>query len=242
MATDMTTTKTSTPLPEIVSQEEWDRARAALLLKEKAHMKANDALSAERRRLPAVEITKPYLFDSAEGKVSLLDLFEGRSQLLVYNFMFAPDWDEGCVGCSMLVDHMGPVAHLQARDVSRVLVSRAPLPKLLAYKERMGWSERWVSSWESDFNYDFGGTTDEGEDGKLNVFLRDGERIFRTYDVTNRGTEPLVSVFRYLDATPYGRQEQWEDAPEGWPKMEPNFWWQRHDAYEHAKASGGGCH
>jgi predicted dithiol-disulfide oxidoreductase (DUF899 family) len=241
MATQMTTTGISRPLPEIVSQEEWDRAREALLLKEKALMKANDALSAERRRLPAVEITKPYLFDSTEGKVSLLDLFEGRSQLLVYNFMFAPEWDEGCVGCSLLVDHMGPVAHVQARDVSRVLVSRAPLPKLLAYKERMDWSERWVSSYESDFNYDFGGTTDEGEDGKLNVFLRDGERIFRTYDVTNRGTEPLVSVFRYLDATPYGRQEQWEDAPEGWPKMEPNFWWQRHDAYEHSPASGS-CH
>jgi predicted dithiol-disulfide oxidoreductase (DUF899 family) len=241
MATQLTTSR-STPLPETVSQEEWERAREAFLVKEKALMKANDALSAERRRLPAVEITKPYEFDSSEGKVSLLDLFEGHSQLIVYNFMYDPDWDEGCVGCSLLVDHMGPVVHLQARGVSRVLVSRAPLPKLLAYKQRMGWSERWVSSHESDFNYDFGGTTEGGEDGKFNVFLRDGERIFRTYDVTNRGTEPFVSVFRYLDVTPYGRQEQWEDAPANWPKMEPDFWWQRHDAYEHSPSSGECCH
>jgi predicted dithiol-disulfide oxidoreductase (DUF899 family) len=232
---------TSLPIPEIVSREEWSKAREALLVKEKAHMKAGDALAAERRRLPAVEITKEYLFDSTEGKVSLLDLFEGRSQLIVYNFMFAPGDGQGCVGCSMTVDHMGPVAHLNARNTSTVLVSRAPLAELLAYRERMGWEFKWVSAFESDFNQDFGATQDDGEHHMHNIFLRSGDRVFHTNVVEHRGTETFVSTFKYLDLTPYGRQEEWEESPAGWPQTELYSWWNRHDEYEHSPAPES-CH
>ena len=237
MATEVRTT-----LPEIVSAEEWKVARAALLVKEKALMKATDALSAERRRLPMVEITTPYVFASADGPVSLLDLFEGRSQLVLYHFMYAPDWPEGCVGCSMVLDHMGPDEHLHARDTSRAIVSLAPLPQLLAYKQRMGWDQTWVSSFGTTFNVDFEASTADGEDGLISIFLRDGDRIFRTNNITNRGTETFVTVFKYLDLTPYGRQEEWEDAPDGRPKT-PGFWWKRHDEYEPtAEAKGSSCH
>jgi predicted dithiol-disulfide oxidoreductase (DUF899 family) len=237
MATEVRST-----LPEIVSLDEWKAAREALLVKEKAHMKAADAISAERRRLPMVEITTPYTLQSPEGPVSLLDLFEGRSQLIVYHFMYDPAWDEGCVGCSMLVDHMGPDQHLHARDTTRVLVSRAPLDKIVAYKQRMGWDQKWVSSFGTSFNQDFEATTADGEDGLVSVFLHDGERIFRTNTITNRGTETFVSVFKYLDLTPFGRQEMWEDAPEGRPKS-PEFWWKRHDEYEPTnKATSDCCH
>jgi predicted dithiol-disulfide oxidoreductase (DUF899 family) len=226
---------TRAALPRIVSVDEWKAAREALLVKEKAYMKEGDALAAERRRLPMVEITTPYEFDSTEGKVTLLDLFEGRSQLIVYHFMFAPGDGEGCPGCSMLADHMGPIQHLNARDTSRVLVSRAPLEELLPYRERMGWSERWVSSYESTFNKDFGATQDDGEHHMISVLLRDGDRIFRTNQVEARGAETFVSTFKYLDLTPYGRQEVWEDSPAGWPQTELYSWWKRHDQYE-AKA------
>jgi predicted dithiol-disulfide oxidoreductase (DUF899 family) len=237
-----TTTPASTALPPVVSRQEWQRQRDAFLVKEKAHMRAGDALMAERRRLPAVEVTKSYTFDSTGGKVSLLDLFEGRSQLIVYNFMFAPGDGVGCTGCSMVADYMGPDAHLNARDVSRVLISHAPLPELLAYQQRMGWKQRWVSSFESDFNRDFHATTDEGEDGRFNVFLRDGDRILHTHDITNRGTESFVTVFTYLDLAPYGRQEFQEDSPAGWPQSEPFSWWRRHDEYEDASPEAVCCH
>ncbi len=223
---------TKTALPRIVSADEWKAARAALLVKEKAYMKEGDSLAAERRRLPMFEITTPYEFDSTEGKVTLLDLFQDRSQLIIYHFMFAPGDGEGCPGCSMVTDHMGPVQHLNARDTSRVLVSRAPLEELLHYKERMGWSERWVSSFGSTFNEDFGSTQDDGEHHLISVLLRDGDRIFRTNQVEARGAETFVSTFKYLDLTPYGRQEYWEDSPAGWPQTELYSWWKRHDQYE----------
>jgi predicted dithiol-disulfide oxidoreductase (DUF899 family) len=222
---------TSTPLPKIVSRAEWRAAREALLIKEKKTTRALDALAAERRRLPMVRIEKDYVFDGPDGKTSLPDLFDGRRQLILYHFMFDPAWDEGCPGCSMVVDNMGHPAHLYARDISRALVSRAPLTKIESYKKRMGWSEPWFSSFDSDFNHDFGVTTDEGETFGLSVFLRDGDRIYQTYFTDGRGVEHLGSNWTYLDLMPLGRQEDWEDSPEGWPQTPPYEWWRRHDRY-----------
>jgi predicted dithiol-disulfide oxidoreductase (DUF899 family) len=230
-------------LPPVVSETEWQAAREALLAKEKEATRARDALAAERRRLPRVRIEKAYAFDRSGGKVALPDLFEGRRQLLLYHFMFGPNQDAGCDGCSMFVDQIGHLAHLHARDTSFVLVSRAPIEKIVAYKERMGWAIPWVSSFESDFNVDFGvgpeipqeGVYQDGESFGLSVFLRDGDDVFRTYFTTHRGTEALGSVWTFLDLTPFGRQEEWEDSPEGYPHTKPYEWWRRHDEYEDAR-------
>ena len=224
-----------TNLPKIVSREEWQRARDQLLIKEKAATKARDALNAERRRLPMVRIEKDYVFEGPNGKVRLLDLFEGRRQLIVYHFMFAPGvggWPTaGCPGCSMVVDHIGPLEHLHARDTSLVLVSLGPLAALEAYKQRMGWKVPWVSSAGTSFNADFGLSTDEGETFGLSCFLRDGEAIYHTYFTNQRGIEVVVSSFTLLDWTVLGRQETWEDSPPGWPQTAPYEWWERHDEY-----------
>ncbi len=218
-------------LPPIVTVEEWQDARDALLVKEMELTRAGDALNAERRQLPMVKIDKKYVFEGPNGPVSLLDLFEGRRQLILYNFMYTPDDEAPCTGCSMLVDNFGHPAHLHARDTSRVLVSRAPLEKLRAVQTRMGWRTPWYSSFGSDFNYDFGASTDEGETFALNVFLRDGENVYRTYSTNARGAEHLGSNWTYLDLTPFGRQENWENSPEGWPQSEPYVWWRYHDSY-----------
>ncbi len=226
-------------LPEVVSQTEWQAAHEELLAKEKAAMRANDALAAERRRQPMVRIDKDYVFEGPDGDVSLLDLFEGRRQLIVYHFMFGPGahgWpDAGCPGCSMYVDNLGNIAHLEARDTSFALISIAPLEKIEAYRERMGWDLPWVSSAGSDFNQDFGRTTDRGEMFGLSVFLRDGDSIFRTYFTSWRGVEALGTIWSLLDITPFGRQEAWEDSPEGRPQSPPYEWWRRHDEYEPAQ-------
>ena len=226
-------------LPEVVSQTEWQAAHEELLAKEKAAMRANDALAAERRRQPMVRIDKDYVFEGPDGDVSLLDLFEGRRQLIVYHFMFGPGahgWpDAGCPGCSMFVDNLGNIAHLEARDTSFALVSIAPLERIEAYRERMGWDLPWVSSAGSDFNQDFGRTTDRGEMFGLSVFLRDGDSIFRTYFTSWRGVEALGTIWSLLDVTPFGRQEAWEDSPEGRPQSPPYEWWRRHDEYEPAQ-------
>ena len=224
--------KSKIALPRIVSRDEWLAAHEAFLAKEKEFTRQRDALNAERRRLPMVKIEKEYVFEGPEGEASLLDLFEGRRQLILYHFMFDPDWDEGCDGCSMVVDNMGHPAHLHARDTSRVLVSRAPLEKIERYKARMGWTIPWYSSFNSDFNTDFEVTTDEGETFGLSVFLRDGDDIFQTYFTNGRGVEYLGSNWSYLDLTPFGRQEAWEDSPAGWPQTPPYGWWRRHDQYE----------
>jgi predicted dithiol-disulfide oxidoreductase (DUF899 family) len=224
-------------LPTIVSQADWDTARQALLTKEKQMTRARDALAAERRRLPMVRIEKSYEFDGPKGKVSLLDLFDGRSQLLVYHFMFAPGvegWPTaGCPGCSMFTDNIGQftLTHLAARDVSFALVSRAPFPALDAYKKRMSWTHRWVSSAANTFNVDLGVTVPDGELFGLSVFLRNGSDIYRTYFTTARGVEALGSVWTFLDLTPFGRQEEWEDTPEVRPQSPPYQWWRRHDEY-----------
>jgi predicted dithiol-disulfide oxidoreductase (DUF899 family) len=223
-------------LPQVVSPAEWQLARERLLVKEKQATRASDALAAERRRLPMVAIEKPYSFDGPDGSASLLDLFEGRRQLILYHFMFAPDvggWPTaGCPGCSFFVDQVGHLAHLHARDVSFVLVSRAPLEQLEAYKQRMGWNVPWFSSAGSDFNADFGATRENGEIFGLSVFVRDGERIFRTYFTSGRGVEALGSTQGFLDITPFGRQEEWEDSPAGWPQKPTYSSTRRHDEYE----------
>ena len=223
-------------LPEVVSEAEWQAAREKLLAKEKAATRARDTLAAERRRLPMVPIEKEYVFEGPNGKATLLDLFEGRRQLLVYHFMFAPGvegWPEaGCDGCSMVVDGVGHLAHLHARDTSFALVSRAPLANIESYRRRMGWTLPWFSSAGSDFNVDFGVTTERGEIFGLSVFLRDGDRVFRTYFTSGRGVEALGSVWTFLDLTPLGRQEDWEDSPPGWPQTPRYGWWRRHDEYD----------
>jgi len=207
-----------------------------MLAMEKQATRARDALAAERRRQPMVRIEKDYLFDGPHGKLRLLDLFEGRRQLLVYHFMFAPDvhgWpDAGCPGCSMFVDNLGHPSHLHARDTSLALVSRAPLANIERYRHRMGWERPWYSSDGSDFNRDMGATNDQGEVPGLSVFLRDGDEVFRTYFVSARGLEPVGTVWTLLDLTPYGRQETWEASPAGWPQTEPYQWWRRHDEYD----------
>ena len=227
-------------LPTVVTAEEWQVARDVLLVKEKEATRARDALAAERRRLPRVRIDRDYVFDRPAGKATLLDLFEGRGQLLLYHFMFGPNQEAGCDGCSMFVDQIGHLAHLHARDTSFALVSRAPIEKLEAYRKRMGWTIPWYSSFESDFNVDFGvgpatpqeGVYQDGESFGLSVFLRDGEDIYRTYFTTARGAEALGSVWTFLDLTPLGRQEEWEDSPEGYPQTKPYQWWRRHDEYD----------
>jgi predicted dithiol-disulfide oxidoreductase (DUF899 family) len=222
-------------LPAIVSEAEWQAAHEALLAKEKAATRARDALAAERRRQPMVKIEKRYVFEGPRGNASLLDLFEGRRQLIVYHFMFAPGvegWpDAGCPGCTFFVDQIGHLSHLHARDVSFALVSLAPSAKLSAYQKRMGWNVPWYSSAGTDFNRDLGVTTDRGESFGLSVFLRDGDSIYRTYFTSGRGVEALGSTWTFLDLAPYGRQEAWEDSPPGWPQSPPYVWWNRHDEY-----------
>ncbi len=219
----------------IVSPTEWDAARQELLVKEKAATQARDALAAERRRLPMVRIDKDYVFQGPDGQANLLDLFEGRRQLIIYHFMFAPSVDgwpaAGCPGCSFFVDQIGHLAHLHARNTSFALVSRAPLANIQRYKKRMGWSVPWFSSSDNDFNVDFGLTTDAGETFGLSVFLRDRKRVFRTYFTAGRGVEALGSTWTFLDLTPFGRQEDWEDSPKGSPQSSPYVWWRRHDEY-----------
>ncbi|MDQ4019937.1 MAG: DUF899 domain-containing protein [Actinomycetota bacterium] len=223
-------------LPPVVSRAEWQTALAALRAKEKEATRARDALAAERRRIPRVRIDKDYVFEGPEGDATLPDLFDARRQLILYHFMFAPGvdgWpDAGCDGCSMFVDQIGHLAHLHARDTSLVLVSRAPLANLERYRKRMGWTIPWFSSAGSDFNADFGVTTDEGETFGLSVFLREGDDVYRTYFTTGRGVEALGSVWTFLDLTPLGRQEDWEDSPAGYPQTAPYEWWRRHDEYE----------
>ncbi|MDQ6772183.1 MAG: DUF899 domain-containing protein [Candidatus Dormibacteraeota bacterium] len=216
--------------PQVASRDEWLVARRELLAKEKEASRARDALSAERRRLPMMRIDKDYVFEGPGGRATLGDLFDGRRQLITYHFMFDPSWDEGCNACSFLVDNIGHLAHLHARDTSLALVSRAPLASIEAHKARMGWTFPWYSSFGSDFNYDFNVTSDEkvapieynyrdraaleqagqtyalsGEQPGLSVFFRDSGSVFHTYSVYSRGLDMLLGTYHYLDLTPLGR-------------------------------------
>ena len=231
------------PAPPVVSPQEWRAQRVALLEQEKELTRQMDRVNAARRRLPMVKVTKQYLLDGPQGKVSLLDLFAGRRQLIIYHFMFDPEWEKGCPGCTGLVNAMGDLSMLNERDTTFALVSRAPLPKLQAYKAAKGWNRDWYSSFGSDFNYDFHATLDEskapaeynyrskedmerlnlpyplkGEQHGFSVFFRVGDNIFHTYSTYGRGAESLTDSYALLDRTPYGRQEDFEDSPAGWPQ------------------------
>jgi predicted dithiol-disulfide oxidoreductase (DUF899 family) len=225
-------------LPPVVSEAEWQAAIEEVRTKEKALTREHDALAALRRRLPRVRIEREYVFQGPDGQARLLDLFEGRRQLILYHFMFAPGvdgWpDAGCDGCSMVADQLPHLAHLRARDTSFAMVSLAPIEKIEGYRERMGWEIPWYSSAGTEFNRDFGVTTDEYEVFGLSVFIREGDEIFRTYSTGGRGVETLGTVWTLLDLTPLGRQEDWEDSPEGYPQTPPYGWWRRHDEYEPA--------
>jgi predicted dithiol-disulfide oxidoreductase (DUF899 family) len=231
--------------PKIVSREEWLTERKALLADEKELTKHLDRINAKRRRLPMVKIDKEYVFEGADGKATLLNLFEDRRQLIVYHFMFDPTWEKGCVGCTGLVNALGDLTMLNERDTTFVLISRAPLEKLERYKAQQGWNLHWFSSFENGFNYDFHVTLDEsvmpiqynyrdrseleqkkhnephflkGEFHGLSVFFRLNDNIFHTYSTYARGCEGLTDSYHLLDVTPYGRQEDFEDSPAGWPQ------------------------
>ena len=213
---------------KVVTREEWTNARKELLAREKEWTHLRDKLSAERRDLPWVKVDKRYVFDTPNGKKSLAELFNGRSQLVIYHFMFGPEWQEGCPSCSFVSDHMdGALPHLAARDVTITMVSRAPLAKIEAFKRRMGWRFKWVASYGTDFNRDFrvSFTKEEKTNGKvdynyvmqefpsdeapgLSVFYKDAKGdIYHTYSTYGRGLEPLVGTYTILDLVPKGRDE-----------------------------------
>ena len=220
--------------PQIVTMEEWQAERAVLLEHEKEETHRLDALAAERRRLPMVRIERDYVFEGPDGPVRFPELFEGRNQLVLYHFMFAPGTTEPCSGCSGVPTTSANLTHLHQRDTTFALMSRAPRDELVSYQERMGWEHlTWYSSFANTFNRDFGLTTDRGETFSLRAYLRDGDDVFLTYATQGRGVDRMRLDLNLLDITAYGRQEEWEDSPEGWPQT-PVGWWRRHDEYEGA--------
>lgn len=254
MATRTLVNGTAAKSHQVVSQEEWVAARKELLRKEKEFTRQRDELSRQRRELPWVKVEKNYVFDGPKGKTTLADLFEGRSQLIIYHFMFGPEWQEGCPSCSFLADHFNSfIVHLNARDVSMAAVSRAPLEKLQTFEKRMGWSFNWLSSFGNDFNRDFhvSFSKDEMAKGKvyynfattefpsdeapgLSVFYKNpaGE-IFHTYSTYARGLDILVGAYNFLDTAPKGRDEEGLSFSMAWVR--------HHDKYEHVKGPAGSC-
>ena len=216
--------------PPVVSREEWDAALEQMLVKEKELTRARDALAAERRRMPWLAVEKQYAFEGPEGSATLLDLFGGRRQLIVYRFFYDPGMERfpeaGCYGCSFLADQVAHVAHLKARATTLAFASRAPQPDIARWKARMGWDIPWYTITD-DFDADFG--VDEWHG--TNAFIRDGDAVYRTYFVNNRGDEAMGSTWAYLDLTALGRQETWEDSPEGYPQTPPYEWWNLHNEY-----------
>jgi predicted dithiol-disulfide oxidoreductase (DUF899 family) len=229
--------------PEIVDRDQWLTARRSLLTREKELTRAQDALNADRRRMPMVRVEKDYRFTGPDGDVGLLDLFDGHDQLVLQHFMFDPAWDSGCTSCTAMADDLsdGARAHLASRSTAFAAVSRAPYPKLAEYKSTRGWSFPWFSSYGSDFNYDFHVSLDPsitptsynfrsgdefaaageewlidyvGEQPGVSAFLREGDEIFHTYAVYSRGVEVMMHAYRLLDITALGRQEGWEE-PKG---------------------------
>lgn len=216
--------------PPVVGAQEWEAARERLLVQEKEHTRAGDALAAQRRRMPWLEITKDYAFEGPDGPTGLAGLFGGRRQLIVYRAFFEPGvhgWpDHACPGCSMIADHIARLAHVNARDTTLAFASRAPQPDIARLKAAMGWTMPWYTMTD-DFDADFG--VDEWHG--TNMFISSGNRVFRTYFINNRGDEALGTTWSMLDLTPLGRQEEWEDSPAGYPQTPPYAWWRWHDAY-----------
>jgi predicted dithiol-disulfide oxidoreductase (DUF899 family) len=237
---------------KIVSQDQWLGARKTLLAREKEHTRARDALSRQRRELPWVKVEKPYVFEGPRGKETLADLFGGRSQLIVYHFMFGPGWAEGCPSCSLLSDHIdASTVHLAQRDVTLLAVSRATYPEIAAFKQRMGWHFKWVSSHGSDFNrdfhvsfapdekdtayynYDTGGFPSEEAPG-TSVFYKDSAgNIFHTYSAYARGLDVLIGAYNYLDLAPKGRDEDALPFTMSWVR--------HHDRYADDKPDASCC-
>lgn len=236
-----------------VSQNDWIAARKALLAREKEFTKARDALSAERRALPWLKVDKPYMFHGPHGRETLAELFAGRSQLIVYHFMLAPSWGEGCKSCSYVADHFdGAIPHLAQRDVTMLAISRAPLAEIEAYRKRMGWNFKWVSSNGNDFNYDFKVSFPQDEVGKegiynfgttkvygdempgISVFARNAAgEVFRTYSTYARGLDIIVGAYNLLDFVPKGRDEDALPFTMSWVK--------RHDEYEQQPIAKAAC-
>ena len=218
-------------LPPIVSPQDWTTARDQLLVKEKEMTRARDALAAERRRMPRMAVENDYRFEGPDGPLSLHDVFGGRRQLIVYRHFFEPGvkgWPErGCVGCAMMTDQVAHPVHLNRRDTTLAFVSRAPQDDIVRYRAAMGWDDIPWYTLTDDFDADFG--VDEWHG--TNAFLRDGDQVFRTYFVNSRGDEAVGSTWSYLDLTALGRQEAWEDSPDGYPQTPPYQWWNYHDAY-----------
>lgn len=230
---------------KIVSREEWLIVRQRHLAKEKELTRLRDQLSQERRDLPWVKVDKPYIFDGLNGKESLAEAFAGRSQLLVYHFMFGPEWSEGCKSCSFWADNFNSIiVHLNQRDATMAVISRAPLEKLLAFQKRMGWTFKWLSSYESDFNSDFQvsfakddlakgptyynyrvrETQAEGEAPGLSVFYRDASgAVFHTYSCYGRGLDMLNGAYHHLDVLPKGRDEAGLSDPQEWVKHHDQY-------------------
>src|SRR5437667_829184 len=223
--------------PKIVSPKEWEAARQQLLVKEKELTRARDSLAAERRRMPWATVEKEYKFEGPDGKASLVDLFDGRLQLIIYRAFFEPGvvgWpDHACVGCSMMADHVGNLAHVNARDTTIVFASRAPQKDIKRLKTRMDWERVPWYTITDDFDKDFGVDEWHGH----NAFIRDGDKVFRTYFINGRGDEAIGTTWSYLDITALGRQEEWEDSPKGYPQTPPYEWWNWHDEYGSDEAS-----
>lgn len=219
--------------PPVVSRADWDAAHERMLVKEKANLRAHDALAAERRRMPWLRVEEAYAFEGPAGPMTLGDLFEGRRQLILYRAFFEPGvkgWpDHACVGCSFLADQVSHLSHLHARDTTLAYASRAPQADIARLKARMGWDMPWYTITDS-FDADFGVDEWHGH----NVFIRDGDGIFRAYFINGRGDEAMGTVWSFLDATPLGRQEEWEDSPSGYPRTAPYQWWNWHDRYGEA--------
>ncbi len=216
--------------PAIVTASEWEAARQELLVKEKELTRARDAMAAQRRRMPWVEITESYSFDTPSGRLTLPELFEGRRQLIVYRAFYEPGvhgWpDHACIGCSMVADQVAHVGHLNARDTTLVFASRGSQADIARVKSRMGWTHPWVTITDS-FDKDFG--VDEWHG--TNAFIRSGDSVYRTYFINGRGDEVMGGTWAYLDMTALGRQEEWEDSPSGYPQTKPYEWWNWHDSY-----------
>ena len=220
----------------MVSPTAWSRARAAITAREKKRMRAGDALAAARRRMPWMKIERPYSFEGPPGRVGLLDLFEGRTQLILYHFMFGPKvggWPErGCVSCSFVADQISYLDHIHARDITFAMVSAVPHADIARLRERMGW-HRWPwYSTTAEFNRDLDVSDESGNSFGMNVFYRDGGDVYRTHFVARRGIEAFGTVWSFYDVTPLGRQETWQDALAGSPRAAPYAWWRRHGEYD----------
>ena len=222
--------------PEIVSRSEWLAAHEALMAKEKAMTRAQDALAAERRRQPWELVEKDYEFVGPGGKLGLSDLFEGRRQLILYHHMLKKDDPSPCSGCGMFTDNVGNIVHLNQRDTTFAIIAKAPVDQIEALKTRLGWTMPFYST-SGDLNRDFFNNGDFG----LNVFYNQDDKIYRTYYSTGRGVEKLGTIWTFLDITPLGRQETWEDSPKGMPQTEPYRWWRLNDEYEAPKMAHACC-